>query len=115
MKILNVTNIGIGKRTPEKEYRVINRGGKGVYTCRLTEDTGHVVAVMPVSGDEDIMLITVDGVLIRIPVSDISQTGRNKQGDRLIRIRDVVEVETNAINADDDEIDTVNVTQAEYI
>ncbi|HLS34753.1 MAG TPA: DNA gyrase subunit A [Bacillota bacterium] len=113
MQILHVTNLGIGKRTPEKEYRVINRGGKGVYTCRLTEDTGHVVAVMPVSGDEDIMLITVDGVLIRIPVSDISQTGRNTQGVRLIRLRDDEEVATIAKITDDEEIEEEIEKQAE--
>jgi len=92
MQILHVTNLGIGKRTPEDQYRLIRRGGKGVYTCRLTEDTGHVVSVKPVTGEEDIMLITVDGVLIRIPVADISQTGRNTQGVRLIRLREDEEV-----------------------
>jgi len=70
-QILHVTNKGVGKRTHENEYRITNRGGKGIYTCKLTDDTGHVVAVKAVNGNEDIMLITVDGVLIRIPVEDI--------------------------------------------
>src|SRR5699024_5503090 len=67
-QILHVTNKGVGKRTPEDQYRVTNRGGKGIFTCKLTDDTGHVIAVKAVTGKEDIMLITVAGVLIRIPV-----------------------------------------------
>jgi len=104
MQILHVTNKGIGKRTPEKEYRTIRRGGKGVFTCRLTEDTGHVVSVMPVTGEEDIMLITAAGVLIRIPVETVSQTGRNTQGVRLIRLKDDEEVATIA-KIDQEEIE----------
>src|SRR5690625_2703581 len=95
-QILHVTNKGVGKRTPEKEYRLTNRGGKGIFTCRLTDDDEHVVAVKPVSGDEDIMLITIDGVLIRIPVEGISITGRNTQGVRLIRVQENEEVATIA-------------------
>src|SRR5699024_11316015 len=72
LQILHVTNKGVGKRTPEDQYRTTNRGGKGIFTCKLNEDTGHVVAVKAVTGEEDIMLITVAGVLIRIPIEDIS-------------------------------------------
>src|SRR5699024_4271637 len=79
-------------------------GGKGIFTCKLSEETGHVVAVKSVSGEEDIMLITVAGVLIRIPVDEIAQTGRNTQGVRLIRIQDDEEVATVAkIDAEDEE------------
>ncbi len=92
--ILHVTNKGIGKRTKELEYRKTNRGGKGYYVCKLTEETGHVVNVKVVNGDEDLMLMTVDGVLIRIPVSGIPVTGRSTQGVRLIRIVDDEEVAT---------------------
>src|SRR5699024_11381936 len=74
--ILHVTNKGIGKRSRETEYRKTNRGGKGYYVCRITEDTGDVVQVKIVNGHEDLMLITVAGVLIRIPVSGIPITGR---------------------------------------
>lgn len=94
--ILHVTNKGIGKRSIETQYRRTNRGGKGYYACRLTEDTGHVVAVKIVDGTEDIMLITVDGVLIRIPVESISITGRSTQGVRLIRLQGEEEVATVA-------------------
>src|SRR5690625_4305129 len=94
--ILHVTNKGIGKRTPVNRYRRTNRGGKGYFVCRLTEETGYVVSVKIVSGDEDLMLITIDGVLIRIPVSGIPITGRNTQGVRLIRVRGDEEVATVA-------------------
>src|SRR5699024_9354795 len=94
--ILHVTNRGIGKRTEVTEYRRTNRGGLGYFVCRLTEDTGHVVSVKIVTGEEDLMLITVEGVLIRIPVDGIPITGRNTQGVRLIRIRGEEEVATVA-------------------
>jgi len=103
-QVLHVTNKGVGKRTSEEQYRVTRRGGKGIFTCKLSEETGHVVAVKSVSGEEDIMLITVAGVLIRIPVDEIAQTGRNTQGVRLIRIQDDEEVATVAkIDAEDEE------------
>lgn len=101
-QILHVTNKGIGKRTPEDQYRLTHRGGKGIFTCKLTEETGHVSAVKAVTGSEDIMIITVDGVLIRIPVESISQTGRNTQGVRLIRLRDNEEVATVAKIVEDE-------------
>lgn len=94
--ILHVTNKGIGKRTPTEEYRRTNRGGKGYFVCKLTEETGDVSAVKIVHGDEDIMLITVEGVLIRIPVESISITGRSTQGVRLIRLQGEEEVSTVA-------------------
>lgn len=104
LQVLHVTNKGVGKRTPEDQYRITRRGGKGIFTCKLTEETGHVVAVKAVTGEEDIMLITVAGVLIRIPVEGISQTGRNTQGVRLIRLQDGEEVATVAkIDHEDEE------------
>lgn len=103
-QVLHVTSRGVGKRTPEDQYRITNRGGKGVFTCKLADDTDHVVSVKAVTGEEDIMLITVAGVLIRIPVESISQTGRNTQGVRLIRLQDDEEVATIAkISEEDDE------------
>ncbi|SHG81293.1 DNA gyrase subunit A [Ornithinibacillus halophilus] len=105
LQIMHVTNKGIGKRTPEDQYRITKRGGKGIFTCKLNDDTGHVVAVKAVTGEEDIMLITVDGVLIRIPVEGVSQTGRNTQGVRLIRLQEGEEVATVAkIEKDEEEV-----------
>src|SRR5699024_9219896 len=80
--VLHVTNKGIGKRSEEAEYRKTNRGGKGYFVCRITEETGDVVNVEIVTGEEDLMLITVDGVLIRTPIEGIPITGRSTQGVR---------------------------------
>ncbi|MDY0394727.1 DNA gyrase subunit A [Virgibacillus halophilus] len=112
LQILHVTNKGVGKRTPEDQYRITKRGGKGIFTCKLSEDTGHVVAVKAVTGEEDIMLITIAGVLIRIPVEEISQTGRNTQGVRLIRLQEEEEVATVAKieKEDEEEIEAVDET-----
>ncbi|MEN1966522.1 DNA gyrase subunit A [Lentibacillus sp. N15] len=112
--ILNVTSKGYGKQTPEAEYRVTNRGGKGIFTCNVTEKTGHVVAVKAVTGEEDMMLITVAGVLIRIPVEGISETGRNTQGVRLIRLHDEEEVATvTMVERDDEENEEETVSEPE--
>src|SRR5699024_2587505 len=79
---------------------------KGYYVCRITEDTGDVVQVKIVNGHEDLMLITVAGVLIRIPVSGIPITGRSTQGVRLIRLQGEEEVATVAkIMDEEDDID----------
>lgn len=94
--ILNVTEKGFGKRTPESEYRITNRGGKGILTSKITDKTGQMVSAKPVTGEEDIMIITVSGVLIRMPVSSISSTGRNTQGVILIRIQENEAVATVA-------------------
>ncbi|WP_044749245.1 DNA gyrase subunit A [Bacillus alveayuensis] len=86
--VLIVTENGYGKRTPASEYRIQSRGGKGLKTCNITEKNGDVVAVKTVTGEEDLMLITASGILIRIAVSDISRMGRNTQGVKLIRLSD---------------------------
>jgi DNA gyrase subunit A len=85
-QILIVTKNGYGKRTPSEEYRVQGRGGKGIKTCNITEKNGNLVSMRAVTGEEDLMLITTGGVLIRMAVSDISTMGRNTQGVRLIRL-----------------------------
>ncbi|MHA6252968.1 DNA gyrase subunit A [Oceanobacillus sp. CAU 1775] len=106
-KILHVTTKGYGKQTIETEYRRINRGGKGVKTANLTDKTGEIVSVKAVTGEEDLMLITIAGVLIRIPVVDISETGRNTMGVRLIRIQEDEEVATVAKIEEDKILDDV--------
>ncbi|MDQ0415189.1 DNA gyrase subunit A [Mesobacillus stamsii] len=85
-EILVVTKNGYGKRTPSEEYRRQGRGGKGIKTCNITEKNGDLVTMKVVTGEEDLMLITTGGVLIRIPVSSISMTGRNTQGVKLINL-----------------------------
>ncbi|KGP73231.1 DNA gyrase subunit A [Pontibacillus yanchengensis] len=111
LQVLNVTTKGFGKRTPANEYRITGRGGKGIRSCNLTDKNGEVVTVKSVTGDEDIMIITESGVLIRMPVESISQTGRNTQGVRLIRLQDDEEVATVAQieNKEDDEEEDTEV------
>ena len=94
--ILVATENGYGKRTGIEDYRVQSRGGKGVITIQTGERNGMVVGAMPVSSEDEIMLITDSGTLVRTPVEGVSKTGRNTQGVRLIRLSDeekLVEVE----------------------
>lgn len=88
--ILVVTKKGYGKQTPADDYRIQGRGGKGIKTANITEKTGDLVTMKAVRGEEDIMLITTGGVIIRMGVEDISTMGRNTQGVRLIRIDESV-------------------------
>ena len=94
--ILVATENGYGKRTGITDYRVQRRAGKGLITIQTGERNGKVVGAMAVSCDDEIMLITNSGTLVRTPVEGISQTGRNTQGVRLIRLsgeEKLVEVE----------------------
>jgi DNA gyrase subunit A len=86
--ILIVTRNGYGKRTPAAEYRIQGRGGKGIKTCHITDKNGDLVAMKAVTGEEDLMLITTGGVLIRIAVDGISSMGRNTIGVKLITIKE---------------------------
>jgi DNA gyrase subunit A len=82
--LMTVTENGYGKRTSIDQYPVQNRGGKGVITIKTTERNGMVIAVLLVTDDDDLMLMTDRGKIIRMPVKDISVIGRNTQGVRLI-------------------------------
>ncbi len=102
--VLIVTEEGFGKRTPIEEYRQQTRGGKGIKTCNITERNGDLVSLKVVAEDHDLMVITTNGVLIRMHVAEISQTGRNTQGVRLIRVGDGEFVSTVArVNISDEE------------
>ena len=84
--ILIVTRNGYGKRTGEEEYRIQSRGGKGIKTCNITDKTGSLVSVKTVTGEEDLMVITAAGVIIRMDVGQISRLGRNTMGVKLIKL-----------------------------
>ena len=120
-EVLVVTENGYGKRTNESEYRLQARGGVGIKTCQITDKNGPVVAVKAVTGEEDIMLITINGMLIRMDIEDISQTGRSTQGVRLIRlaadelVATVAKVEKaeDLDEADLEEVDSVEETTEE--
>ncbi|USK28644.1 DNA gyrase subunit A [Bacillus sp. CMF21] len=108
--VLVVTRNGFGKRTPAVEYRIQSRGGKGIKTCNVTEKNGTVISVKPSTGEEDLMLITASGVLIRMAIDSISTTGRNTQGVKLIKLGDeehvatVAVVEKEELEPEDDEL-----------
>lgn len=106
--VLIVTENGYGKKTPVEDYRVQNRGGKGIKTCSITEKNGCVVSLRVVCDKNDLMIITVSGVIIRLHVQDISRTGRNTQGVRLIRIGEGEGVATVAkVDIDEEAIEGV--------
>jgi len=84
--ILVVTSKGFGKMSDIEEYRVSNRGGKGVKTLNATERNGQIVALRAVNGNEDLMIITNDGIVIRLPMEQVKMSGRNTQGVKLIKV-----------------------------
>lgn len=86
--ILVVSEKGYGKRTAIEEYRITNRGGKGIKTIQVTEKTGRLVGILDVLESEDLMITCQSGVTIRTPVSNISEQGRATQGVKLIRLDD---------------------------
>ena len=86
--LLIVSEMGMGKRTLLDEFTVQKRGGKGVRCYRITEKTGNVVGIKGVNDDHEVMMITTEGVIIQIPVGDISIYGRNTSGVKLINLDD---------------------------
>ncbi|MDD4670245.1 MAG: DNA gyrase subunit A [Bacteroidales bacterium] len=86
--ILVVSENGYGKRSNLEDYRITNRGGKGVKTLNITEKTGDLIAIKAVTDDNDLMIINKSGITIRVAVSDIRVAGRATQGVRLINIRE---------------------------
>lgn len=92
--VLIVTTNGFGKRTPMTDYRVQSRGGKGIKTLNITAKNGPVVGLNVVKDDEDLMIITTQGTIIRMSMDGINLMGRNTQGVRLINIKDDDEVGT---------------------
>ena len=95
-EVLVVTEKGFGKRTPVSDYRLSNRGGMGIKTATITERNGNIVCITTVTGDEDIMVVTNHGVIIRMEAQDISQNGRAAQGVKLIRLGENQHVATVA-------------------
>lgn len=91
-KVLSITENGFGKRTSVEEFTVHHRGGSGINLHNLTEKTGLIAGIAVVDEDNDIMIITDDGVIIRTPVSQISEYGRSSQGVIVMRMNDDVKV-----------------------
>lgn len=87
-QLLVVSEKGYGKRSDIEDYRITSRGAKGVKTLNITDKTGTLVAIKEVTDDDDLMIITKNGIAIRIKVSDLRVMGRNTQGVRLIRMNE---------------------------
>jgi DNA gyrase subunit A len=90
--VLVVSDKGYGKRTPIDEYRITNRGGKGVKTISVTEKTGNLVGILDVTEMEDLMITCKSGVTIRMSVAGVSEQGRATQGVKLIRLDETDEI-----------------------
>ena len=112
--LLVVTERGFGKRTPLDEYRPVNRGGKGVLTLRKTERTGPIVGILVVHESSEAMLLSKEGIAIRIKVDEISQMGRNTQGVTLMRLDDDDEVVAvaNIVGKDDEDESTSDADES---
>ena len=112
--ILTVCENGHGKRTAVSDYRLTRRGAKGVINIRTTDRNGKVVVVKNVVDEDELMIVSQNGILIRLPIRDISTIGRNTQGVRLInleegdRVIDVARVAQNGEDGEADEVDEVD-------
>ncbi|MDD3122216.1 MAG: DNA gyrase subunit A [Candidatus Izemoplasmatales bacterium] len=104
-EVLAITEFGYGKRTIVDEYRLQTRGGKGVKTINVTEKNGNLKKLISVVGDEDLLVVTDKGMIIRVPIDQIAQTKRSTQGVRIINLLDSHTVATIAIVPKDDTSD----------
>ena len=108
-QVLVVTENGYGKKTNVEEYRITHRGSKGVKALNITEKNGNIVSFKCVKGDCDLLIITNNGIIIRLPLDQVSSTGRVAQGVRLINLKDTQKVSTVALveKCDDFDKDTL--------
>nr|MBP3258513.1 DNA gyrase subunit A [Bacilli bacterium] len=115
-KVLVVTENGYGKKTVISEYRMTHRGSKGVKVLNMTEKTGNIVSIKIIEDNQDLMIVTDSGIIIRLPLDQVSNTGRVTQGVKLINLKDNQKVSTVAIIEHADEEETVeNVENTENI
>ncbi len=109
--VLVVSEKGYGKRSDIEEYRITNRGGKGVKTINITEKTGNLVGIKSVTDANDLMIITKNGIAIRMNVSDLRVMGRATQGVKLINIQDSDSIAAVTKVDHEDEVDVVAETE----
>ena len=110
-EVLVISEKGLGKRTIASEYPVKGRGGKGIKVMNITERTGKLAGLTAINGDEDIMVITDTGVVIRTSVDNISQTGRAAQGVKIMRLDDDAQIVTFALVEPEQENEEVSDTE----
>ncbi len=111
-QVIVVGSRGMGKRTIVEDFRKTKRGAKGVIAMNITEKTGTLCAILEVSDEEDLVVITTNGILIRQPVRDVRQLGRNAQGVKLIRLEEGDQIAdiTTVTRDEDSEVDDVTET-----
>ena len=112
--VLVVSEQGYGKRSVVDDYRITNRGGKGVRTLNITDKTGRVVAIKSVTEDQDLMIINKSGITLRLRVADVRQAGRATQGVRLIDLKkrnDVISSVCQVPTDEEEEVETVDGTE----
>ncbi|HGL1921614.1 TPA: DNA gyrase subunit A [Streptococcus pneumoniae] len=114
-EVLIITEKGYGKRTVATEYPTKGRGGKGMQTAKITEKNGLLAGLMTVQGDEDLMIITDTGVMIRTNLANISQTGRSTMGVKVMRLDQDAKIVTftTVAAAEKEEVGTENETEGE--
>ena len=111
-QVLVVTEKGYGKKTSVEEYRMTHRGSKGVKALNITDKNGNIVAFKSVIGDEDLMIVTDSGIIIRVSLDQVSTTGRVAQGVKLINLKDNQKVSTiTLINKDIENNDLDNLSE----
>ncbi|MDG1260339.1 MAG: DNA gyrase subunit A [Flavobacteriales bacterium] len=115
--IMVVSEKGYGKRSPVGDYRITNRGGKGVKTINVTEKTGELIAILNVNDDNDLMIVNKTGIMIRLKVEDLRVMGRATQGVRLINLKGKDEIasvtKVMATDDEDEEIDPIEGAEGE--
>ena len=110
--IMAISENGYGKMFPRDEYRESHRGGKGVKTINTTEKTGQLVALRAVNGDEDLLIMTSEGIMIRLPMEQVKLAGRNTQGVRLIKVAEGSIVSSvEVVSKSEEEIEENEVTK----
>ncbi len=114
-EVLIITEKGYGKRTVATEYPTKGRAGKGMKTANITDKNGHLAGLLTVKGDEDLMVITDTGVMIRTNVANISQTGRSTMGVKVMRLDENAKIVTftTVAAAEKEEVGTENETESE--
>ncbi len=114
MRSLVVSENGYGKRSSIEDYRITNRGGKGVKTISITDKTGKLVAIKNVTDPDDLMIINKSGIAIRMSVDDLRTMGRATQGVKLINLKDSDSIAAVAkVMKDEDNLEEVELRDIE--
>lgn len=106
--ILSVTEKGYGKKTPISEYRMSKRGAKGVLTINVSESTGNLSSIHTVNGDEDVLIVTNEGIIIRLSLENVASYGRNTKGVRLINLSDSDAVVSKVTIVEKEELEEID-------